>query len=401
MKRKIIIIISILFIFLSKELYAQTVTTLTEAFDASGGISVDTSGVIYVADFGDALNNTNGTNVYKVTLNGEITVFASGLVGAAGNAFDSKGNLFQSHISANSIVKITPDGTVSTFVTTNIQSPVGVTVDEDDNVYSTNCTFNPGVIVKTTPAGVSTIFASDDILSCPNGLTIDDDGNIYTSNFGGPGGVIKITQAGVVSLLASIPGNRNGHLIFGNDRLYVVGMGANQIFEVSLTGDVKLLAGTGADGNSDGDALQSTWSVPNGIGISPSGTELYINDKVVGQGTELNPVVIRVISGIDTTPSVSVDEESNVLPSDYSLSNAYPNPFNPETIIEYSLSKSTFINLIVYDLSGKEVAHLVNAQQSAGSYHVTWDASDKSSGVYLYRLEAGDFVETKKMVLLK
>ena len=209
--------------------------------------------------------------------------------------------------------------------------------------------------MKTTPAGVSTIFASDNIMSCPNGLTIDDDGNLYTSNFGGPGGIIKITQTGVVSLLASLPGNRNGHLIFGNNRLYVVAMRANQIYEVSLNGDVKLLAGTGAMGNSDGDALQSTWFIPNGIGISPSGTELYINDKVVGQGTELNPVIIRVISGIDTTPSVSVNEESNALPSDYSLSNAYPNPFNPETVIEYSLSRSTDVNLIVYDLSGKEV----------------------------------------------
>ena len=72
MRFTIIYLISILFIFFSKESYAQTVTTLTGAFDASGGVSVDTSGTIYVADFGDALNNANGTNVYKVTLDGQI-----------------------------------------------------------------------------------------------------------------------------------------------------------------------------------------------------------------------------------------------------------------------------------------------------------------------------------------
>jgi len=283
-----------------EETKVPTVTTLTEPFSGSGGVAVDASGVIYVADFGAALNNANGMNVSKITLDGVITVFASGLFGASGNAFDSQGNLFQSNIAAAKISKITPDGTVSTFTTSNIRNPVGVTVDENDNVYTTNCT-SPGVIVKTTPAGVSTIFVSNSLMSCPNGLTIDDDGNLYTANFNN-GNVIKIAQAGAVSVLATLPGANNGHLTFGNGRLYVVARKANQIYEVSLTGGMKLLAGTGAAGNSDGDALQSTWNLPNGIRLSPTGTELYINDKVVGTGTELNPVVVRMISGFDTTP---------------------------------------------------------------------------------------------------
>jgi len=365
MRFTVIYLMSICFTFMSSDSIAQTVTTLTGQFNGSGGVAVDTEGTIYVANFGAALNNADGSRVRKVTLDGEVTVFASGLSGASGNSFDSQGNLFQSNIAAAKISKITPAGTVSTFTTTNIQSPVGVAVDENDNVYTTNCT-SPGVIVKTTPAGVSTIFVTNSLLSCPNGLAIDSDGNLYAANFNN-GQVIKITPAGVVSWLATMPGANNGHLTFGNGRLYVVARRANQIYEVSLAGSVKLLAGTGSAGNADGDALQSTWFIPNGIRLSPSGTELYINDKVLGTGTELNPVVVRVISGIDNTTVGSIDEESNVLPSEYSLSNAYPNPFNPETIIEYSLSKSTTVTLIVYDLSGKEVAHLVNGKHSAGS----------------------------------
>ena len=399
MRLTIINLLSMFFIFISNESIAQTVTTLTEPFSASGGLSVDASGDLYVANFGDALNNANGTNVYKVTLNGEVTVYASGLFGASGNDFDSQGNLYQSNIAASRISKITPGGTVSLFTTTNITNPVGVTVDENDNVYTTNCT-SPGVIMKTTPAGISTIFASDILMSCPNGLTIDNDGTLYTSNFNN-GRVIKITQAGVVSVLATLPGANNGHLIFGNGRLYVVARGANQIYEVSLTGGVKLLAGTGSAGNSDGEALQTTWFIPNGIGISSSGTDLYINDKVVGTGTQLNPIVVRMITGIDNTPVVSIDTETSVPLIGYELSNSYPNPFNPIATIKYSLPKSGEVSLIVYNLKGEEIIRLVNSNQNAGSHKVTWDASGVTSGVYIYRIQAGDFVRTRKMVFLK
>ena len=295
MKLTIIKLMSIFCIFISNESIAQTVITLTEPFSASGGLSVDRSGVVYVANYGDSLKRGDGANIFKVDFNGKVTVFASGLVGASGNEFDSKGNLYQSNITGNKISKITPDGTVSLFTAAIIKNPVGVTVDNLDNIYNTNCK-KQAEIIKTTPAGVSTIFASDSLLSCPNGLTIDSDGNLYTANFNN-GRVIKITQAGVVSVLATVPGENNGHLIFGNGRLYVVARGANQIYEVSLTGDVKLLAGTGAKGNSDGDALQSTWYIPNGIGINSSGTKLYISDKVAGTGTELNPTVVRMITG--------------------------------------------------------------------------------------------------------
>jgi len=294
MKLTIINLISIFCIFMSNESIAQTVVTLTEPFSASGGLSVDRSGVVYAADYGDTLKGANGTNVYSVTFDGIVTVFASGFLGGSGNEFDSKGNLYQSNITGNKISKITPDGTVSLFTSTLIKNPVGVTVDNLDNVYSTNCD-RPGAIIKTTPEGVSTIFVSDSLLRCPNGLTIDSDGNLYTANFIN-GRVIKITQAGVVSVLATLPGENNGHLVFGNGRLYVVARGANQIYEVSLKGGVKLLAGTGAKGNSDGDALQSTWYIPNGIGINSSGTKLYISDKVAGTGTQLNPTVVRVIT---------------------------------------------------------------------------------------------------------
>ena len=98
---------------------------------------------------------------------------------------------------------------------------------------------------------------------------------------------------------------------------------------------------------------------------------------------------------------VGVEDEIAGLPSEYSLSQAFPNPFNPRTTIEYSLPKAGAVSLIVYNLLGQEVIKLVSKNQQAGYHKVRWNASNVSSGIYFYRLHAGDFLQTKKMVLLK
>lgn len=89
------------------------------------------------------------------------------------------------------------------------------------------------------------------------------------------------------------------------------------------------------------------------------------------------------------------------LPKEYSLSNNYPNPFNPVTRIEFTLPEVGLTRLIIYDLRGREVAKLINGEMSAGNHNVTWDASKMASGIYIYRITSGNFVATKKMVLLK
>jgi predicted outer membrane repeat protein len=93
-------------------------------------------------------------------------------------------------------------------------------------------------------------------------------------------------------------------------------------------------------------------------------------------------------------------EESN-LPSDYALSQNYPNPFNATTIISYQLPVDGHVKLEVYNTLGQKVAILVGEQQRAGYKSVSWDASSVSSGIYFYKLTAGDFTETKMMMLVK
>jgi hypothetical protein len=89
------------------------------------------------------------------------------------------------------------------------------------------------------------------------------------------------------------------------------------------------------------------------------------------------------------------------MPVDYSLAQNYPNPFNPTTNISYSLKATGNVRLSVFDLLGREVATVVNGVQSVGEHQVSFNAANLGSGIYFYRLQAGNTVMTKKMMLLK
>ncbi|MCU0407041.1 MAG: YCF48-related protein [Ignavibacteriaceae bacterium] len=97
----------------------------------------------------------------------------------------------------------------------------------------------------------------------------------------------------------------------------------------------------------------------------------------------------------------NIDEDKNGFIKEFELQQNYPNPFNPTTNIQYAISSRQFVKLTVYDLLGREIETLVNEEKTAGTYEVTWYAGGLPSGVYFYQLRAGEFIETKKMLLLK
>ena len=102
-----------------------------------------------------------------------------------------------------------------------------------------------------------------------------------------------------------------------------------------------------------------------------------------------------------TGGGVSVEEETNGIPNKYNLTQNYPNPFNPSTKIKYSIPQISNVTIKVFDILGNEIETLVNEEKHTGVYEITWYAEEIPSGVYFYQLKAGDFVESKKMVLLK
>ena len=107
------------------------------------------------------------------------------------------------------------------------------------------------------------------------------------------------------------------------------------------------------------------------------------------------------IAWYENLSPVGIDGNSNETPIEFRLSQNYPNPFNPTTVIKYQIPELGFITLKVYDVMGNEIATLVNKVEDPGYYEVNFNASNLASGVYFYRLIAGSFVSTRKMLLLK
>jgi hypothetical protein len=108
----------------------------------------------------------------------------------------------------------------------------------------------------------------------------------------------------------------------------------------------------------------------------------------------------------DTSNCGSLSIIDEIIPFTYTLYNAYPNPFNPVTTIRYDIPEDGFVNITIYDLVGRQVKALLNSSQTAGHRSIQWNATNNAgqqvpAGVYLYRIEAGEFRQTKKMVLLK
>ncbi|MCK4812364.1 MAG: T9SS type A sorting domain-containing protein, partial [Candidatus Marinimicrobia bacterium] len=98
---------------------------------------------------------------------------------------------------------------------------------------------------------------------------------------------------------------------------------------------------------------------------------------------------------------VSETAINNMLPQKFHCEQNYPNPFNPTTIISYQLPEVCDVHLDIYTASGRKLTSLVNVNQSAGYYRVTWDASGLPSGLYFYRISAGNYVKAHKMILMK
>lgn len=141
------------------------------------------------------------------------------------------------------------------------------------------------------------------------------------------------------------------------------------------------------------------------------GDSQYVCFRIgVGQGTNaLSSLTnLKTILSLPNDLPTDIDENAGVdnIPECFNLAQNYPNPFNPSTTIEYSLPVASRVNITVYNVLGRRVKTLLDRPVSAGPHHVVWNGTDRSehlvsSGIYFYRITAGDFVRTRKMILLK
>ena len=190
------------------------------------------------------------------------------------------------------------------------------------------------------------------------------------------------------------------------------GVGISNGFYLSTNSTITTLD-TYLDGNSNSSLAAGAsfnWGGPTvtiPIGTTPGtyylGFLVDRNDAVTESDETNNYVSVAI------TVEVALDiEELNLtgLPTNYQLSQNYPNPFNPSTTIEFDVPRSSFVSIDIYNQLGQKVNNLVHQKVVAGSYRVDWDGRDNmgnqvATGIYFYRMQAGDYIENKKMILLK
>ena len=141
-----------------------------------------------------------------------------------------------------------------------------------------------------------------------------------------------------------------------------------------------------------------TWfrqSTPTTLSLHTIQTLSYTDFIAMGN----NGIILRTTDG--GGPPAGITQINHEIPEKFELNQNYPNPFNPVTIINFKISNKGFVKLKIYDAAGKEVVSLVDKYLSAGTYSAAFDGSGMASGVYIYKLEAANFMESRKMVLIK
>jgi len=253
------------------------------------------------------------------------------------------------------------------------------------------------------------------------GIVVDKNQNVYVT------GEASVVSGSFVKDFATIKYNKDGDSVWvklyngpGNSLDIPVDIAIDSIGNIYITGGS---IGTGFSGypdyatikyNSNGDSLwvqrynaADLQDQPEAIAVDKSGN-VYVTGNSQDSFTSSGSVTIKYLQ----TPT-GVYQIYSDMPEKYSLLQNYPNPFNPVTKIRYTIPKTTvssisesgdeggFVSLKVYDILGNEAATLVNEEQPAGVYEVEFKGEKLSSGIYFYRLQAGNFSATKKLVLLK
>jgi len=152
--------------------------------------------------------------------------------------------------------------------------------------------------------------------------------------------------------------------------------------------------------NSEPSGLTFTYNESTGYLLVTAGAEEGEFEALI-TATDEGGLSVNSSLSIIVNLSTSISDLEGGIPEKFSISQNYPNPFNPTTQIQYALPQASDVRLDVYNMIGQRVASLIDKRQTAGTHTATFDASSLSSGVYIYRIVAGDFTQTKKMLLIK
>ncbi len=293
-------------------------------------------------------------------------------------------------------------------------NPIDMTIDNNSNIILAGSDNINYATVKFNPSGVfewGKLYNSSEGWDLCNGVVKDDLGNIYVTGETGISGspfsykmtTIKYSPNGDAQWVRAYYGDSSGTDGFGgfdvaidnSANVYIVGQeyASQDIITIKYDNEGALQWQINYNGPSNG--------IDNPVAVG-----VDLNGNIYTAGNSIDTTYgqdIAIIKYEQVTTSVEGEKQN---PLSFKLEQNYPNPFNPTTKIKYSIpfvetGHAPSVQLKVYDILGIEVAALVNENKPAGNYEATFNASSLSSGVYFYKLQAGSFVETKKMILLK
>ena len=365
---------------------AQEVTTLASIPPNYGdGMIMSPEGDVLVS------GGWNKNDILKITPEGEVSTYVSGLPGPVGMGFDSDGNLYVSNYTGNSISKVSPEGLITEFAS-GLDGPAGLIVSDNDEIfvtlYGANFSGTGSTVLKFDLNGNSEVYAYGNGILDAIGLTMDEDQNLFITNLLG-GKVIKVDSNQNMETITTVTGARINQIVYSNEHVFVPSPSLRKIYRVNtVDGSIEHFAGSGGSGTTDGELLEAQFNKPNSCAINEAGDILYVLDGIVG-----------LIRAIDLSGTLGINDiESS---QGFRLEQNVPNPFNDNTSINFSLSDSEKISLTIYVTQGRLVDQPINRVMNLGNHEVSINSDNFSSGLYFYTLEVGQHRVTKKMILVK
>ncbi len=210
----------------------------------------------------------------------------------------------------------------------------------------------------------------------------DPAGNRYVAPFN-DGRIYKITPQGSMLLLMFMPGVRIGQLAWAAGSIYFTAVNKHRVYELKKDGNVRLLAGSGSQGSTDGGAERSRFDRPKGIAATVSGDTLYIAEKNASDHFR------RIIRKRPSLQLITAET-----PPHFGFSNGSPLIRNDSVEITYSVPVSEFVTLKLYHVSGREIATLHESRMISGTYQLQFETKHFAPGIYYCRLQAGSFEQT-------
>lgn len=375
------LVVSVAFVTVLPCAHAQAVQTLAR-LSAADGLAVDAQGSVFASRY--AFPPALGT-VFKITPEGEVSTFLTNQQGPADLTFDQEGDLYISMFNANAVRRVSPSGSVET-IATGLRGPLGLTFDDADNLYVLN-DLAPDII-RLSPGGGQERVATIPGLGYGSGLTRDGADNLYAVSYSS-GDVYKITSAGEVSRFARTPAPGHGFIIFVNGMFYTTGIQDHTIYQISTSGEVGVLAGTGQAGYVDGPASTAQFQGPNGLTASATGDTLYVADA-----NAIRMIIMATATGVEeqtTGPALQLD-----------LGDAFPNPFQAATRIPVTLQSGRFIAIRLFDGQGRLVQTIYSGFMKAGRHEVSVQIPESlAPGAYIIRAQTGGASATQRIIRMR